>query len=253
MTMTHRTQGFTLVELLIATAVMATIGCAFVSLIVSAQSIARAQPEVADQQQRARMAIQVLAADLARAGAGVDRGTHAGPLSRYFRAVETSPDEGITVWYVSSRTAQATLTAPLAADDAAATVDTPSGFGAGSTAIVYDTSGCHDLLRVTDVTETLSLAGGAARTCAYTPGATVAQAEVRTYRVDPIARQLQRRDEATGATLPLLDNISRMTIDYLDGGRRVRVSLQVTSAAPRPDVRDLVLAFDVVVPNLWLS
>ena len=54
--------GFTLVEVLIATAIMTVVGCAFVSLIVSAQSIARLQPEAADQQQRARMAVQALAA-----------------------------------------------------------------------------------------------------------------------------------------------------------------------------------------------
>jgi len=73
--------GFTLVELLIATAIMTTVSGAFVSLILSAQSIARTQPEAADQQQRARMAVQALAADVARAGGGLDRGANAGPLA----------------------------------------------------------------------------------------------------------------------------------------------------------------------------
>ena len=106
--------GFTLIEVLIAMAIMTAAGCAFVSLIVIAQSIARVQPEAADQQQRARMAVQALAADVARAGAGVDRGAQAGPLGRYFSPLQVSADGSITVWYMSSRTAQAQLTAGLA-------------------------------------------------------------------------------------------------------------------------------------------
>ena len=89
-----------LIEVLIAMAIMTAAGCAFVSLIVIAQSIARVQPEAADQQQRARMAVQALAADVARAGAGVDRGAQAGPLGRYFSPLQVSADGSITVWYV---------------------------------------------------------------------------------------------------------------------------------------------------------
>jgi prepilin-type N-terminal cleavage/methylation domain-containing protein len=246
-------RGFTLVELLMAMAVMATIGSAFVSLIVAGQSIARAQPEIADQQQRARMAIQALAADLARAGTGVDRGRQAGPLGRFFPPIDVSPGDAIRIWYASIRGVQASLSAPLANGDMAVAVDAPSGFTAGSTAIVFDQSGCHDLLRVTGVSGPLLVVAAAARSCEYAAGATVAAGEVRTYLVDPVARQLQRRDEATGLTLPLLDNIARMSVESLDGGGRVRISLQVAPAAPRPDVRDLVVAFDVMVPNAWLS
>ena len=99
--------GFTLIEVLIAMAIMTAAGCAFVSLIVIAQSIARVQPEAADQQQRARMAVQALAADVARAGAGVDRGAQAGPLGRYFSPLQVAADGCLPVWYVSSRTAPA--------------------------------------------------------------------------------------------------------------------------------------------------
>jgi prepilin-type N-terminal cleavage/methylation domain-containing protein len=248
-----RRAGFTLVELLIAMAIMATVGCAFVSLMVAGQSIARVQPEAADQQQRARMAIQALAADLARAGTGVERGAQAGSLARFFAPLEPSADAGITVWYVSSRAAQATLAAAFAKDATAVLVDTPSAFTAGSAAMVYDTSGCHDLVRINGVTETSLSAESATRSCAYAEGATIAQAEVRTYRVDSVTRQLLRRDETTGSTLPMLDNISRMQVEFVDGARRVRISLQVSSAVLRRDVPDLIVAFDVVAPNLWLS
>jgi hypothetical protein len=44
-----------------------------------------------------------------------------------------------------------------------------------------------------------------------------------------------------------------MDVAYLDAGRRVRISLQVSSAASRTRVRDFTIAFDVAAPNLWLS
>lgn len=243
--------GFTLIEVLIAMAIMTAAGCAFVSLIAIAQSIARVQPEAADQQQRARMAVQALAADVARAGAGVDRGAQAGPLGRYFSPLQVSADGSITVWYVSSRTAQAQLTAGLARGETSVVVDTPAAFAAGSTAIVFDDTGCHDLVRVTDVAETLLVVNPPPRMCAYAEGAAIAQAEVRTYRVDPGARQLQRRDEATGSTLPVLDGVSRLQVQPMDGARRMRISLQVIPGSSR-ELRELGLSFDVMVPNLWL-
>jgi prepilin-type N-terminal cleavage/methylation domain-containing protein len=245
--------GFTLVELLVAMAVMATVGCAFVSLTVAGQSIARLQPEIADQQQRARMAVQALASDLARAGTGVERGVQAGPLGRYFRPVEPSADGGVTIWYVSGRDVEATLTAPLSAADVSVSVDTPSAFSPGSAAIVYDRSGCHDLVRVTAVTDTTIVIDAATRRCAYDSGAALAEVEVRTYRVDPAARQLQRRDETTGSTLPLLDNVAGMDLEYLDGARRLRIVVRVSSSVRRPDLPDLPVVFDVLAPNLWLS
>jgi prepilin-type N-terminal cleavage/methylation domain-containing protein len=248
-----KARGFTLVELLVAMAIAVTLGGAVVSLIVAGQWIASAQPEAADAQQRARVAVQALSVDLARAGAGVERGALSGPLVRFFPAIGPSADGGVTIWYVSGREAQTALSAPLPRGAATAAVDNPSGFAAGSTAIVFDAHGCRDVLRVDDVAGAVLLLRASSRGCEYEAGAALAQAEVRTYRVDPVARQLQRRDDATGAVVPLLDQIAAMDVAYLDAGRRVRISLQVSSAASRTRVRDFTIAFDVAAPNLWLS
>src|SRR5215207_6340476 len=79
-----RSRGFSLLELLMAMAVATTSAGVPLSLVVAGQSIARAQPEAADVQQRARVAAHVLATELARAGAGVDAGPWAGTLARHF-------------------------------------------------------------------------------------------------------------------------------------------------------------------------
>src|SRR5215471_3040990 len=101
------TRGFSLVELLVSMALMVTLTGGIMGLVVSGQRIARIQPEAADQQQRTRMAVQALTQDIAHAGAGLDTGARVGSLQQFFASLTRSIDGGITVWYVSSRDAQA--------------------------------------------------------------------------------------------------------------------------------------------------
>jgi prepilin-type N-terminal cleavage/methylation domain-containing protein len=248
--------GFSLLELLIAMAITTTTAGALLSLVVAGQSIAQLQPEAADQQQRARIATQVMAAELARAGAGLDAGALAGPLSWRFPPVSPSAEGGLTIWYVSGVGAQGVLTAALAPDALAAPIAlTPAcsgascGFAAGTTAVIFDNSGCHDLARVEAATPAgLVLAGGAPRTCAYSTGAAIAQGEVRTFRVDAATRQLLRRDEATGVSVPISDSVAAMAVDYLDHGRRIGVTLRIVPVLRQ--VPDLLVSLDVRPPNL---
>ena len=90
--------GFSLVELLIAMAMMVAFGSVVMALIIAGQSMARMQPEAADLHQRARIALQTLGAELAVAGAGFDRGPLAGSLARHFPPVELTqspPDRNL--------------------------------------------------------------------------------------------------------------------------------------------------------------
>jgi prepilin-type N-terminal cleavage/methylation domain-containing protein len=257
--MRSRAGGFSLIELLLAMAVMVTFSSALMSLILAGQSIARMQPEAADVQQRARVALQTLGADLALAGAGLDRGPQAGALAPYFSPIEPSGDGGVTIWYVSGREAQTALAAPLAQGATEARIeiaphcpasDPGCVFGQASTAIVFDGNGCHDVLRIDAVTVTSLQVRARSRACGYAQGAALAQGEVRTYRVDPGTRQLLRRDEATGISTPVLDNVTAMNVEYLEGGRRIRVTLRLAAATPSPLVPDLELSYDVMPPNL---
>ena len=251
-----KARGFSLVELMMAMAITATAAGTLLSLVVAGQRIARLQPEAADLQQRARIAAQVISTELARAGAGADAGALAGPLIARFAPVYDAAGGGLTIWYVSAGGAQATLAAPLAADALAATIalhapcaGASCGFTANTTALIFDNAGCHDLARVEDATPTGLVLAAGSRTCAYAPGAEVAQGEVWTFRVDPSTRQLLRRDEATGISVPISDNVAAMNVDYLDGGRRVRVTLRFVPVALR-EVPDLVIAIDARPPNL---
>src|SRR5205085_6800640 len=90
--------GYTLLELLVSTAIMVTITGAIFSLVNPAQGSSQAQPEVADMQQRMRVGTDVLFKELVMAGAGPYQGNVTGSLMQYFapilprRVGSTSPD-----------------------------------------------------------------------------------------------------------------------------------------------------------------
>ncbi len=256
-TLRHTSAGFSILELLVSMGVMSACAAAFLSLVVAGQAIARRQPEAADQQQRARTAIETLGAELSLAGAGMDRAARPGPLARYFPPVVPSADGGVTVWYVESPGGQAALLDPLPPTATYVGIDDggtcPPGmpacaFSANTSAILFDGAACHDVVRIDAVTPTGLVLRPAVRTCSYAAGASIAQGVVRTYRVDSAARQLLRRDDATGSTLPVLDNISAMDIAWLDSGRRVRLTLRFAPAI-LVQVPDLVVTIESTPPN----
>lgn len=249
-------RGFSLVELLIATAIMTTTAGVLLSLVMAGQSIARLQPEAADLQQRARIATQVLTTELARVGAGLDAGPWAGGLGERFAPVTASSGGGVTIWYVSEPIAQGTLAAPLQPDDAGAVISidptcaaASCGFADATTVLVFDGTGCHDFARVEVAAGSALTLRPSTRTCAYAAGAAIAQGEVRTYRVDTTARQLIRRDEATGLSVPLVDSVADMTVELLEAGRRVRIALRVAPTLLL-HVPDLSVTFEARPPNL---
>lgn len=253
-----RARGFSLVELLIGMALMVAVGGVFMTLILAGGSIARAQPETWDLHQRARIAMHTLAAELVLAGAGPDRGPHRGALLSWFAPVEIGADGSLTVWYVTRQGGQATLASALPAGATQAAIenagDCPAArpacaFTAGSTAILFQPGGVHDALQIDDAGD-LSLTFRAGAQSAYSAGASIAEGEVRTYRVDPSARQLLRRDEATGASFPVIDGVAAMSAEVRDDGRIVRVTLRLAGVTASSD---LAITFDVLMPNLSLS
>ena len=258
MTDAARARGFSLVEVVLAMALMVMVGGSFMTLVVAGGSIARAQPEVWDVHQRARIAMQTLAGEFALAGAGPDRGPQRGPLVSSFAPVEIAADGSVTVWYVAARGGQASLASALPAgshDAALANAgDCPAlrpacAFTPGSTAILFRPGGDRAALRI-DAVGDVALTFRSGPPSVYPAGASIAEGEVRTYRVDPIARQLLRRDEAMGTSLPVVDGIAAMTAELREDNAVVRVTLRLAGIPP---ASDLVITFDIAMPNLILA
>jgi prepilin-type N-terminal cleavage/methylation domain-containing protein len=233
--------GFTLVELLVSTAIMLTIASVVVSLLGSARRTSRLQPEVSDLQQRLRVAYGLLYGDLVMAGAGPYHGADGarmGPLVQYFapvlpyRAGRTGSDpargvffreDAVTIVYVPSTSAQAVIGARM--DPGADIVldlqpgcpqgDAACGFEKGMTVLLFDGTTAWDAFEVIEVL------GSALRvthrgydfTRPYPPGSTVVEAEWHTYYFDAAQHQLRHYD-GLHTDVPVVDNVADVRFTY---------------------------------------
>jgi hypothetical protein len=232
----------TLAELLVASGVLLAVTAVAGSAAARAQLVFRAQPEVADMQQRGRIGAAAIGHDLLMAGAGPAATSLAGTLVRRFppvapyrrgqtddaRAGVFYRPDAISIIYVPDTRAEADvahavdlgreLLVDLTPNCGAAVHDRVCGFTVGMRVILFDARGAFDLGTVSDV------AGGRVRvqyvgalSSTYDGGAVMAEIVASTY--------LARGDAATGALQlvrydgfrterPLVDNVVDVRFDY---------------------------------------
>lgn len=261
-------RGFTLVETLIATAVMLLVTGALFAVLSPSQGAFQTQPEATDLQQRLRVAADAVARDLVMAGAGIDADASAGSLGRViatvvpYRLGATSPDppgiwrpDVLSVIYVPRTASQTTTALPLT--PASATIDInldpgcpvgadACGFAPGATAIIYDESGAWDLVAVAEVHATSVVRKSASRPLskAYAAGARLAQVVVSVFslKADRGTEVSQlRRYDGDQTDMPFVDDVVAMMFEYfgdpappmLDAGAGERQD-PWTTYGPRP-------------------
>ena len=226
--MIRREGGFTFVELIVASAILITVSAAVLWLLHDGLAAAPVLEEATDLQQRARVSIDALAAELRAAAAGPP----SGPLSRYFAAVEpraaidppgTASASALTVRYVPPNGAHSRLVQPLLPGVPTAFVDTASpcplgttacGFNASTTAVVFDPSGAADFVSVDAIAPGVLTVSDpiAGRAQPYPAGDEIAEALQVSFIFDPAARQLRRAEG--GGDFVLADNINAVTFEY---------------------------------------
>ena len=114
--------GYSLIELLVSSAIMITVTGAIFSLVNPSQGTSQTVPEVSDLQQRARVGSDVLFKEILMAGAGTYQGPVRSPLVNFFspilprRGGHTAPDpynvfktDAITVAYIPNTYSQTTI------------------------------------------------------------------------------------------------------------------------------------------------
>ncbi len=255
--------GFSLVELLVASAVMLVVAAAAMALIVPADGTFQTQTEAADAQQRLRVATTLLASDLALAGSGPDRGPLAGPLVQAFAPIlpyrrGTSSDDPpgsyfpdrITVLAVPPAGAHSVLAAdgppldsdwlPLSSQPQCPPTDPLCLFGVGDVVAVYDGSGRVDLLSVTakaaDPVPVLQHANDRLSSAAYRPGETTIVAVTNvSYAFDRAAAQLVVSTGLTGPSAPAVSNVVGLTFAYYGDPQPP----QLTTYGPKPPPLDV--------------
>lgn len=238
----HRDAGFTLVEMLIASAIMLTIVAATFALVHPADGIFKAQPELADLQQRVRVSVDAVSRDLVMAGAGFSAGPAGGPLFKYlppvvpYRIGERDGDppgtfhpDAISVLYVPVTAAQGTIRGAVSPDasdvEIAASPNCPlttatrvCGFEKGMRVVIVDTGGRWDAVTVADVQpDTWHLQFVRGVRVPFTAAAQIAQVAMHTYYLKTNANtgipQLMHYDgEVTDA--PLVDHVVQLEFQY---------------------------------------
>ena len=210
-----RDAGFSLVEVIVATALTMSVTGAVVSLATPAGKLSPALPEAVDLQQRARVIENVLVQELARAGAGLSAGPWSGALVESFAPVvprrmgllqadafTAARADAITIRYVPDTSSQTTVSAFTAsAPSHLTTTQTPGcpaaplcGLAAGSDLFVFDNLGHASTFTVQQLQAPIGVldAHDVSATYAFQPGDAVAEAVSRTYYFDPAQRQLRQ-------------------------------------------------------------
>ena len=242
--------GYSLIELLISSAIMVTITGAIFALVNPSQGTSQSAPEISDLQQRARVGTDTLFREVMMAGAGTYQGPVRGSLVNFFapivprRVGRVNPDpiaafrtDTITLAYIPNTYSQTSITAPMPNVSAELKVkddenncpedaENLCGFEEGMEVIIFDTSGNFDTFTITEVqTDAAHLQHrGQDLSYPYQVGATVTQVRRSIYywcrpnsdRVcpdDATASQLRQYDGAN-TDVALVDHVVGLRFDY---------------------------------------
>ena len=230
--------GYTLIELLVSTAIMITVTGAIFSLMNPAQGNAQTQPEVADMQQRMRIGNDTIFKELVMSGAGPYQGPVTGSLVNFFapilprRVGFQNPDppatfrsDTITLSYIPNSYSQTTISQAMPTPSAELKVtnqpncpaDTGNlcGFKEGMDVIIFDQSGNFDIFTITQVQDAAAHLQhrGQDLSKAYDVGASVTQIVSYTYYLNTQTNQLMRYNGYTEDE-PIVDNVVDLKFEY---------------------------------------
>jgi hypothetical protein len=223
----------TLAEALIALVLTLVVTSAALGLVTPATRASLLQPEAMDVQQRARVAAEMVARDLAAAGVGIYAGAQTGlaalpgVLPRQLGVTGDAPDaarpDAVTVISVPPAAAQTTTSAAVSPASQTLSVNAAPNCGgaalcgltAGKDVLVSDAAGHFDIFRITNVAGAVASLRlhGQAQGVAYPAGSPVTEVVSRTYSLDAATRVLRQYDGDL-SDQPAADHISSLTFDY---------------------------------------
>ena len=261
-------RGFSLVETLIALVLTMVVTGTAIGLATPAMRGASVQPEVIDVQQRARVAAETIARDLASAGAGMYVGASAGVLPTTIPAVlprrlssvsgdgaTVARSTAITLLSVPSSSSQTTIATAISAASLSLVVNPAPNCGAavlcglqvGQDVLVADGAGHFDVFRITKIVGGTGTLRHHGQTVAgtYLAGAFVTQVVSRTYEFDEVAHQLRQYD-GDQSDQPSVDHLSTVAFSYwgAEAGTSRLVALPLSSFVDGPWLGAGTTSFD---------
>jgi hypothetical protein len=223
------------------TIMLAVTGAVF-QLLNPAQGTFEAQPEVADLQQRMRVAIDSLAKDIVMTGAGSYMGQQSGTLTNYFapmmpyKYADDQPTSdyfdptAITILYVPPTPAQTNVVQAIGNNSQEIDVEAQAncgtdkkdqlcGFEEGMRALIFDIDGSWDTMTITNVQDqALHLQHSGKLNGQYDSGsATITQVATHTYylKKDLSAKTFELRHfDGYQTDVPIVDNVVDLQFEY---------------------------------------
>ena len=249
-----------LAELLVASGVLLSVTAVAGTAAMRAQAAFRAQPEVADMQQRARVGASTIGRDLLMAGAGPAATAMPGslvrrlpPIAPYRRGQIDDARGGVfyrpgtlSLVYVPDSRAEATvehafdlgreLLVDLVPNCGDAVHERVCGFTVGMRVILFDARGAFDLATVTEVAGSrVRVEHGGGLSSSYDGGAVMAEVVAPTYFVRPDAAtgalQLARYD-GFRTVRPVVDNLVDAHFEFFGDPRPPRVFPRAAPESP---------------------
>lgn len=271
MTSLRTEAGYSLVELMVSTAIMLVVTGAVFTLVSPSQGISQAQPEASDMQQRIRVSVEALHKDLVMAGAGPYQGAVTGSLQNFFAPIlpyrvgqqNSDPATGIyyrpdaiTIVYVPNTSSQTTISSPMPNVSAEVKVnpqpncptgDQLCGFKQGMSVLIFDSTGAWESFAITEVqTSAMHMQHrGQQFQKPYDAGAQIVEAQFHTYWLDSANNRLMHYDGIT-TDLPVAENIVGLRFTYFGE--------PAPPFAPKPPIGTANCLFDIsgnpVLPTL---
>ncbi len=237
----RRADGFSLIELMVAMTIMLAVTAGVFSLMNPAQGAFQTQPEVADMQQRLRVASDTLYKDIVMAGGGAYQGSMSGSLTYFFAPVMpfrqgtvaddpagTFRTDVITVIYVPPTIAQTSLSQKSPSlksveigvnkEQNCPPSDDLCGFKEGMVALMYDDSGYYDIFTITNVQENALHIQHNNDKLTYTDyqadKTKIVQAAYFEYWLKADTNQLMYYDGTGNPDVPVVDNVVGLNFEY---------------------------------------
>jgi len=251
-------RGFSLLEMLLSLSIILVVTGAMFALVNPTHAAFASQPELADMQQRLRVAVDTLGRDLRMAGAG-SRGYFASilPHRRGFESADPPGaffDDRMTVLYVPLAAAETFVDAQAEGGSVVLVRPQPGcpagdplcGFRARMIVAIFDNSGAYDIVRLSGVAADppALMFLGFTLSKAYGTNARVAQVEMTTYWVQHTGVNVPQLMKYDGreTDLPVVDHIPEVRFEYF-------TDADVGQASPSPAVR---LGANLLTDGPWL-
>lgn len=228
-------QGVALVEVLLASALMLIVGGVVLMYVAAQSASARAQPEAADVQQRARAVADVLTRELSTAGGWSQHGGADGALACCVPGIQprriglrsadppgVARENVVTVTRLAGGAIPGRIRDPLIGPDLVVAggkgcpvSDGACGLRDGDTVLIFEPDGRHDFFLIGPPSPMSApvVPRQVGVPLAYASGAIVAAAETRTLYFDAGARQLRQYDGHLSDT-PVVDHVAAVRFEY---------------------------------------